>query len=174
MVTKVNPSLETCNQSLKAKTNQMTSRKRCKANQRFTENVLAESLAGFLLPRVFLSDLFKSWNMCSDWPQSLYKKILPNLRLLPNMMCEERWGQEAWTHQGRILIIIEWLFHNSGDRWANPATWVEQVMLFNPIPLMKTRRWEGHERTQPTQLIEGEALHSTLLPSETARSLTVK
>lgn len=27
---------------------------------------LTESLAGFLLPCIFLSNLFESWNMCSD------------------------------------------------------------------------------------------------------------
>lgn len=28
--------------------------------------VLTESLAGFLLPCIFISNLFESWNMCSD------------------------------------------------------------------------------------------------------------
>ena len=56
-----------------------------------------------LLPCIFLSNLLESWNMCSDWPQSLYEEIFQNPDLLPNYVKAE---EKVWNNQGRILIIM--------------------------------------------------------------------
>ena len=69
----------------------------------FIEIAVYWVIGRFLLPCIYLSNLFESWNMCSDWPQSLYEEIFQNSDLLPNYVKE---GGKVWNNQGRILIIM--------------------------------------------------------------------
>lgn len=146
--------------------------------------VLTESLAGFLLPCIFLSDLSESWNMCSDWPQSLYEKIFQNTNLQPNLCVK---GGEKSLKPLRKNINHNNDYHNKITICIAPYIWLrvfylmwfskkkkkkshvvsEQVLLLIPFYWWKYWVWSSmtSKRTQKTS---GKAHKSTSLLLETA------
>lgn len=67
MMTKVNPFFGNLKQITQSqnKSSDLQKTGQNKSND-LQKVVLTESLAGFLLPCIFLNNLFESWNMCSD------------------------------------------------------------------------------------------------------------